>query len=938
MSRAATTPRFDAGAAASAAGEWPTLDVDVEPGSDAGGAARKRICIATPDIVGPVRNGGIGTAYHHLARMLAERGHEVVIAYVNGDAGDTARMAEARALYAGFGVAFEPIVPRPAAETVLAQAPAPTWTLLDWLRGRAQPFDVAHVSDWRGLGYGPLLAKSLGIAFPSTHFVVHGHGPTLWNVEGNRQLVSTEKELAWVFMERRSVELADTVVCGSAHLLGWMRDAGYALPVRTFVWANPFTLPDSGPEAAAARAARDGAALEEVVFFGRLEPRKGLALFVEAIDRLVRAGRAPARVTFLGAAARRFDGPGHVERATRAWPVEVDVITGYGAAEAVAHLSRPGRLAVLPSLQENASLAVTECLAAGIPFIAAATGGTPELVAPEDQARVLFPPDHAALADLLAEMAAAPLRPARPRWAFDRGRDGWARWHAQTGPFAASADRFAARSRAAAAKTPSVTVCLAHRDRPEALRLAVAGVLAQDYPADALEAMLVDDGSAGAQAREAIAAAETAFAARGWRVVRRERRGLGAARNAAATEARSDWLLFLGPGDVLLPDAVSRLVRAARFADADCVPAAAAARHGPPVRFLGAARAWSRVRPVAGGACMLVSRNAFVSAGCFAAAYGNTLGDPSFFDRLIRVGGRVEPLPDPVCDRPGDDADCSQDATLADPFPPPPPDLGGQPDEERAYAAYTAACIAARRDAPAPAPRLEPRTAPAMALARRRTRFGTGKLLEVAVLIPPEWFGRAGLRDGSGTFELRRNGQAVAAVRVRPEDVSGGVLQFPARARSARLCDTCYSVHDAATGALVTALAAAPFWRTRRVEGAVESRPRPEIRGWLLDAARPEQVRRVAVHVDGRLRTVLAACAFRRDVAGWKGTGGRHGFLWRAPDAAAVDGTRIDVFDADTGRPLRGSPLRIRGGRAEAHGGPYRRGTTGRPVQPLRGA
>ena len=919
MSRAATPPRFDAGAAdASDAGEWPTLDVDVEPGSDAGGAVRKRICIATPDIVGPVRNGGIGTAYHHLARMLAERGHEVVIAYVNGNAGDTARMAEARALYAGFGVAFEPIVPRPAAATVLAQAPAPTWTLLDWLRGRSQPFDVAHVSDWRGLGYGPLLAKSLGIAFPATHFVVHGHGPTLWNVEGNRQLVSTEKELAWVFMERRSVELADTVVCGSAHLLGWMRDAGYALPARAFVWANPFTLPDPGPEAAAARAARDGAPLEEVVFFGRLEPRKGLALFVEAIDRLVRAGQAPARVTFLGAAARRFDGPGHIERAAREWPVEVDVITECGAAEAVAHLSQPGRLAVLPSLQENASLAVTECLAAGIPFIAAATGGTPELVATEDRAQVLFPPDHAALAHRLAELAAAPLRPARPRWAFDRGRDGWARWHAQTGPFAASADRFAARSRAAGAKTPSVTVCLAHRDRPEALRLAVAGVLAQDYPADALEAMLVDDGSAGAPARDAVAAVETAFAARGWRVVRRERRGLGAAHNAAATEARSDWLLFLGPGDVLLPDAVSRLVRAARFAGADCVPAA---RRDPPVRFLGAARAWGRVRPVAGGACMLVSRNAFLSAGGFTAAYGNTPGDPSFFDRLVRAGGRVEPLPDPVCDRPGDDSDCAPEATRADPFPsPPPPDLGGQPDEERAYAAYAAACIAARRDAPAPAPRPEPSAGPTMALARRRTRFGTGAALEVGVLIPPEWFGRAGLRDGSGTFELRRNGQVVAAARVRPEDVSGGVLQFPARARPARLRHTCYSLHDAATGALVTALAATPFWRARRVEGAVESRPRPEIRGWLLDAARPEQVRRVAVHVDGRLRTVLAACAFRRDVAGWQGTGGRHGFLWRAPDAAA-DGTRIDVFDADTGRPLRGSPIRIAGGRAEAHGG-----------------
>ena len=922
MSRAAPPPRFDAGAAAaSAAGEWPTLDIDVEPGSDADGTVRKRICIATPDIVGPVRNGGIGTAYHHLARMLAKWGHEVVIAYVNGNAGDTARMAEARALYAGFGVAFEPIVPRPAAATALAQTPAPTWTLLDWLRGRAQPFDVAHVSDWRGLGYGPLLAKSLGIAFPATHFVVHGHSPTLWNVEGNRQLVSTEEELAWVFLERRSVELADTVVCGSAHLLEWMRDAGYALPKRAFVWPNPFLEPDPGPEAAAARSARGGAPLDEVVFFGRLEPRKGLALFVDAVDLLVRRGRAPAQVTFLGAAARRFDGPGHIERAAREWPITVDVITECGAPEAVDYLSRPGRLAVLPSLLENASMAVIECLAAGIPFVATATGGTPELVATEDRSRVLVPPDPVALADRLDELAGTPLRTARPRWAFDRTSDGWRRWYGQTGPFTAAAERFAARARAADEKKPPVTVCLTHRGQPDLLRASADSVLAQDYPQDGLEAVLIHDGSESGAAQSALAEVETAFTTRGWRVIRQERRCMGTARNVAAAAARGEWLLFLDAGDVLLPDAVSRLVRAASFAGADCVPTAAAARHDPPIRFLGAARAWNRVRPVVGGACMLVSRNAFVSAGRFTETCGDTYDDPSFFDRMIRAGGRVEPLPDPVCDRAGDDLDSlPRRAAGAAPFPPLAPDPGGQPDEERAYAAYAAACIAARRNAPAPATRTKPCTGPEMTLALRRTSFGVGKL-EVEVLIPSEWFERIGPGGGSeAAFELRRNGRIVAVAAARaPRGVGGGVLRFPARWRGPSLCDTCYSLHDAATGEAVAALAAPSFRRSRRVEGAVESRPRAEVRGWAFDPVRPERVRRVAVHVDGRLRAVLAACAFRRDMAGWKGTGGRHGFLWLPPDAA-TDGTLIDVFDADTGRPLRGSPIRIAGGRAEAHG------------------
>jgi hypothetical protein len=42
------------------------------------------ICIATEDIVGPVRNGGIGSTYAALAAALAKAGHQVTILYLRG--------------------------------------------------------------------------------------------------------------------------------------------------------------------------------------------------------------------------------------------------------------------------------------------------------------------------------------------------------------------------------------------------------------------------------------------------------------------------------------------------------------------------------------------------------------------------------------------------------------------------------------------------------------------------------------------------------------------------------------------------------------------------------------------------------------------------------------------------------------------------------------
>ena len=346
-----------------------------------------------------------------------------------------------------------------------------------------------------------------------------------------------------------------------------------------------------------------------------------------------------------------------------------------------------------------------ECLQAGIPFVAAATGGTPELIAPEDCGRALVAPDHIALGERIAELGAAPLRAVRPRWDFERSLEVWSRWHAQNAPFKASAARFAQRAHIARAETPRVTVCIVHHERPVLLRMAVDSVLAQDYPA--LEAVLVDDGSESAEALVALDALETEFAERGWRVVRQDNRYLGAARNTAAAAARGEWLLFLDDDNALFPDAVSRLVRAARFSGADCVPAASirftgdgdprtdTTSHGTPIRFLGAARAWSRFHNVVGDACALVRRQAFVAVDGFSEEYRVGLDDLSFFNRLINTDCRIEPLPDPVyfyrfgktsMKSRNRSAEAAQVRVLA-------PHLQGLTDEERAFRSFAAARI-----------------------------------------------------------------------------------------------------------------------------------------------------------------------------------------------------------------------------------------------------
>mmetsp|Transcript_939 Transcript_939/g.3436 ORF Transcript_939/g.3436 Transcript_939/m.3436 type:complete len:998 (-) Transcript_939:40-3033(-) len=134
--------------------------------------------------------------------------------------------------------------------------------------------------------------------------------------------------------------------------------------------------------------------IQEFVFFGRLERRKGVILFCDAIDALLRKlDVKPFKVTFLGSDRNKIDrepSKRFVERRSRPWReeknrakvTEVNVFTEKNSAEALRYLLEKGkrRLAVLPSLVENSPLSVFELFGVNAPFIASDAGGMPELV------------------------------------------------------------------------------------------------------------------------------------------------------------------------------------------------------------------------------------------------------------------------------------------------------------------------------------------------------------------------------------------------------------------------------------------------------------------------------------------------------------------------------------------------------------------------------
>lgn len=504
-----------------------------------------KVCLLTLDLAGPVRNGGIGTAFSALAEALLAGGHDVTILYPAAYT-EAAPLSAWAARFAARGLRLE---------ALHGEGDEARLSLLaaQWLIGRS--FDVVHYHEWRGVGFFAAQARRAGLGLRGTRLVCQLHSPTTWHRCHSDDFASGPEAAAVAFMERRSAELADVVVSPSRYMLDWALAEGWALPANCRVIPN--LLPAGFPEAAPAPRA-----VAEPVFFGRLEERKGLALFCAAITRLVREGTPPPRVAFLGKVgeAGGTDGLSFIARAAAGWDFPWEVRNDLDVEGARRFLAQPGRLAVIASSAENSPYTVLECLAAGTPFIAADVGGIGELVHAEDRSAALFPRDEASLAARLAQRLREGAPAVRPASDGAATRAAWAALHEEAAPPAPPA----------ATATPLVSVVLTTFDRPLLLARALESLEAQDWPA--LEVVVVDDASPSPAARAFLDALEPRLAARGWRLVRQAANAyLGAARNAGAAAARGEFVAFLDDDNTAYPHWVSTLARAALHAGAPVV-------------------------------------------------------------------------------------------------------------------------------------------------------------------------------------------------------------------------------------------------------------------------------------------------------------------------------------------------------------------------------
>ena len=525
-----------------------------------------RVCIAVEDIVGPIRNGGIGTTYTHLSRLLAQAGHQVVIAYLRGAYCQNHSIDYWIRWYKDFGVTFVPVDP----DQVKLKGTAPRWVrpmyaLYRYLK--SEPFDLVHVSEWRGSAFLSLLAKKQGLAFGKTVFCVKASSPWLWNREHGYQTIDRMDDVLKIFAERRSIELADRVISGSRYLLGWMQAHGYQLPEGR-AYAQPNVVVPINLDALAEKRrkmAGSRMAVNEIVFFGRLESRKGLDIFFDAVDRLVAKGIALSPITLMGKYGAKIpDYPElnideYIRERSRAWPVKVQVLDNFGNEEALRYLLGADRLAVMPSRIENSTLAVYETAYYGIPFIASDVGGTAELIDSRHHEQVLTAPHPVSLARKLGEAISQGGFVAAPSFDNDDNLRQWLAFHDAMGAYVQTLEE--GRSQGQDAARPLVSICLVAGDDVDYVK-DVLSRLKECVRDRQGEVVVVSTGNTPPALLTWLAEFKKQVG-NGCIVAAWDGAGEQGAQNYAAACATGNLLVFLGPGGLLRPDYIQVLQQAA---------------------------------------------------------------------------------------------------------------------------------------------------------------------------------------------------------------------------------------------------------------------------------------------------------------------------------------------------------------------------------------
>lgn len=243
-----------------------------------------RICMFTDEYGGIYPSGGIGYVVAETAALLAANGADVTIAYLGDGIAEELMLKKLQNQSISFVNVPESLVPASPNHVTLTRS----YKALLHLMADGLHFDIIHFNDYFGHALLPLYAKRQGWLLAETKVVITLHGVTSWARAANRKLPSTVDDISVDWFETEAVSNADYILAPSKFIAKFLVSRGVVLPRRVTVLPNAPPEMDLQPLEHKIAEGSQSEYVTEIVFFGRLEYRKGPTLLVDALALLAK--------------------------------------------------------------------------------------------------------------------------------------------------------------------------------------------------------------------------------------------------------------------------------------------------------------------------------------------------------------------------------------------------------------------------------------------------------------------------------------------------------------------------------------------------------------------------------------------------------------------------------------------------------------------------
>jgi len=557
----------------------------------AGDSSMKTV-ILTPDLVGPIANGGIGTFCTNLSFLLRDLGDEVTIVFT----GETSfPRSEWESQYAERGITVIDVH----SKLDTRRAVGNQWFIQHSEAARQaipDDTDIIYTQDWRGNAFQFLRHRQFS-SDKQPIVVTVVHSPSAWLRDG-MQVFANEPvdDLALDFVEQYAATNSDYLVAPSHYMLEWIYDLGWQLPPNQVCKIIPypfFPTVESPLHRALTNGTHERSLTRKLIFFGRLETRKGIELFVETLqylsddlnfplsnyfDEIVLLGKHEGKHKWLELSLL-------CDAIAAASGLKVLPLTELSTYEAQAYLRLEAKdsLVVMPSLVDNLPFTVIEAsLISHLNLLTTTNGGMQEILGQAAHDR-LFEPFVKPFAKKLIQYVSH-----QPPLSNMHGYD----WPAANNKWIAFHESLSTRRTTHALPQPSVSgvmltvdICIPHHNHGRYLPQLLHALTHQSY--QDFGVILIDDASTDPFSCNTFHELSSRYSAKGWRFIKNaENQGLSQTRNIAAQNSTADYVIFMDADNIPAPTMVEKMVSAMINSEADCLSCYAIAFRGddPPYK------------------------------------------------------------------------------------------------------------------------------------------------------------------------------------------------------------------------------------------------------------------------------------------------------------------------------------------------------------------